>query len=135
MNDTEYLMAQRAHEMAIVEALRNVEGNVTVASGILTLPDGTALPLAVQIDRIAAAFRAAAQESAIAGELEIDDGAEVSTDDPSGAYVAAWVWVSNSEAGVCRCSACGRVDVEPADADQWAVGEVTPDLCPSCKAK
>jgi hypothetical protein len=34
------------------------------------------------------------------GELEIDDGAIVSVGDDPGAYVQAWVWVSNEEAGI-----------------------------------
>ena len=32
-----------------------------------------------------------------AGEIEIDDNAVVSTGAPSGAYVAAWVWVEDDE--------------------------------------
>jgi hypothetical protein len=34
------------------------------------------------------------------GELEIDDDPAVSAGEDPGAYVAAWVWVSNEEAGV-----------------------------------
>lgn len=31
------------------------------------------------------------------GELEIDDGAPVSTGDDDGAYVQCWVWVADPE--------------------------------------
>lgn len=34
------------------------------------------------------------------GEIEIDDEPAVSLGDDPGAYVAAWVWVSNADAGV-----------------------------------
>jgi hypothetical protein len=34
------------------------------------------------------------------GELEIDDDAIVSKGEDPGAYVQAWIWVSNSDAGV-----------------------------------
>jgi hypothetical protein len=34
------------------------------------------------------------------GEIEIDWQTEVSVSDDGGAYVQAWVWVSNEEAGV-----------------------------------
>lgn len=33
------------------------------------------------------------------GEVEIDDNAVVSESDDGGAYVAAWVWVSDADAG------------------------------------
>lgn len=34
------------------------------------------------------------------GELEVDDGAQVSkAEDADGAYVQAWLWISNEEAG------------------------------------
>ena len=34
------------------------------------------------------------------GEIEIDDDPKVSAGDDPGAYVQAWVWVSNEEAGL-----------------------------------
>ena len=37
------------------------------------------------------------------GEIEIDEDAVVSPGDDPGAYVQAWVWVSNSAAGLCAC--------------------------------
>ena len=46
-------------------------------------------------------YREAAQrEWTRDGELEIDDGAPVSMGDDPGAYVQAWVWISNDQAGV-----------------------------------
>jgi hypothetical protein len=50
-------------------------------------------------------YIAAAQEEAREGELEIDDCAVVSQGS-EGAYVMAWLWVSNDDAGI-----------EPADED------------------
>ncbi|MBN8644045.1 MAG: hypothetical protein J0L61_02255 [Planctomycetes bacterium] len=43
---------------------------------------------------------AARREYEREGEIEIDDSAEVSMGDDPGAYVQAWVWVSNDEAGI-----------------------------------
>lgn len=42
----------------------------------------------------ATAYREAASELSKDGELEIDDGAIVSMGDDPGAYVMAWLWVS-----------------------------------------
>ncbi len=36
------------------------------------------------------------------GELEFDDTAIISESDDEGAYVMAWVWVTDEEAGVTR---------------------------------
>jgi hypothetical protein len=43
------------------------------------------------------------------GEIEIDEVAVVSCGSDPGAYVQAWVWVSNEEAGIepIRCAHCG----------------------------
>lgn len=47
------------------------------------------------------AFRQGAREAwAREGEIEIDPGAIVSMGGDPGAYVMAWVWVSNEEAGI-----------------------------------
>lgn len=45
-------------------------------------------------------YVAAARDQAREGELEIDDRAMVSKGDDDGAYVSAWLWVSNEAAGV-----------------------------------
>ena len=42
-------------------------------------------------------IEAAKREYGREGEIEIDSNAIVSRGDDPGAYVAAWVWVSNSE--------------------------------------
>ena len=44
-------------------------------------------------------FRGAAQARARDGELEVDDSALVSESD-HGAYVMAWLWVYNEQAGI-----------------------------------
>lgn len=46
------------------------------------------------------AYLAAAKLRQKDGELEIDDNAKVSLGDDPGAYVQAWIWVSNKEAGL-----------------------------------
>lgn len=51
-------------------------------------------------------FIHAARELWANDECEIDDIAIVSEGD-DGAFVSAWVWVSNSEAGIETCSECG----------------------------
>ncbi|MEH0194601.1 hypothetical protein V7S57_02580 [Caulobacter sp. CCNWLY153] len=48
------------------------------------------------------------------GEIEIDGDAIVSDGGDGGAYVSAWVWVSDAEAGIKRESACD--DEDDADA-------------------
>ena len=47
-----------------------------------------------------APYRAAAVEQSSAGELEIDPGAVVSKGDDRGAYVMAWLWISDEDAGI-----------------------------------
>lgn len=52
-------------------------------------------------EAIKAKYRAAARRiHHQGGELEIDDNAVVSLGSDPGAYVAAWVWVPNHEAGI-----------------------------------
>lgn len=43
---------------------------------------------------------AAKEEYQEEGTVEVDDGAVVSYSSDGGAYVQAWVWVTNDEAGV-----------------------------------
>jgi hypothetical protein len=45
-------------------------------------------------------YVAAAQRMAKEGEIEVDDPAVVSKGDDDGAYVMAWMWVSNHAAGI-----------------------------------
>jgi hypothetical protein len=45
-------------------------------------------------------YRAAAVEQSSDGELEIDPGAVVSKGVDRGAYVMAWLWVSDEDAGI-----------------------------------
>lgn len=51
------------------------------------------------------------------GEVEIDPDAVVSISDDFGAYVAAWVWVSNADVGL------------PADEDEQKIAD---GECPKC---
>ncbi len=50
-------------------------------------------------------YRAAAMASARDGEIEVDAGAVVSHGSDGGAYVMAWLWISDDEAGVDEESA------------------------------
>lgn len=63
-------------------------------------------PIAGGLDQestTAEAYREAAKrEHQHEGECEIDAGAIVSQSDDEGAYVAAWVWVNDEEAGITR---------------------------------
>lgn len=56
------------------------------------------------------AFIDAAQDQTREGELEVDDSAIVSASD-DGAYVMAWLWVENADAGIKT--------ERPLDADGW----------------
>jgi hypothetical protein len=74
--------------------------------------DGDGSPVAMVLDHIEEHEREQASESAVKyreaakagyydeGELEIDDGAMVSLGGDDGAYVMAWRWVTNEEAGI-----------------------------------
>lgn len=58
-------------------------------------------------------------------ELEIDDEPELSKSGDDGCWVAAWVWIADHEAGICRtCKGPG------ANGDDSYDG-----LCPSCADK
>jgi hypothetical protein len=55
----------------------------------------------------AQAYVAAAKLHGKEGELEIDDNARVSKGDDDGAYVEAWIWVSDEDAELGeRCDEC-----------------------------
>lgn len=69
------------------------------------------------------------------GELEVDDDAKVSISPDGGAYVQAWVWVTDDEVGIMRCAQCKRMEIKPSNADLWVV-DVDDDLiCPKCFKK
>lgn len=83
----------------------------------------------------ASAYRAAAQAQAD-DELEIDDDAVVSEGSDPGAWVHAWIWITNSKAGITdddgdedenTCRTCGEPYEEGGDGFD---GE-----CPSCADK
>ena len=61
----------------------------------------------------AEAYRAAVCRT---DELEVDDDAIVSMGTDPGAFVAAWVWVTNEEAGIC--DECGEVETDCGCADK-----------------
>ena len=52
--------------------------------------------------QVEAKYRAAAQARSREGELEVDDGAVVNVSEDPGAYVQAWLWVEDDEAGIER---------------------------------
>lgn len=45
------------------------------------------------------------------GEIEIDDDAEVSMGDDSGAYVMVWTWVNDEDAGILHPTPLPDVDM------------------------
>ena len=46
------------------------------------------------------AYQKGADSLARAGEIEVDEGAAVSMGNDGGAYVQAWLWVTNEMAGI-----------------------------------
>ncbi len=49
------------------------------------------------------AYYEAARDKESPGEIEVDDNAIISKgDEPPGAYVMAWVWVSDNDAGIAE---------------------------------
>jgi hypothetical protein len=71
-------------------------------------------------------FTAARNIYAINDETEIDDEPLLSRGD-DGAFVSAWVWVSNEQAGIIHCEECGERTTEAGDG--WC------GLCPDCADK
>jgi len=55
-------------------------------------------------DPTLAKYRASAMRQIREGELEIDAGAVVSKGDDAGAYVMAWLWISDELAGINRAA-------------------------------
>lgn len=59
------------------------------------------------------------------GELEVDENALVSEGGDTGAYVMAWIWVPNHDAGIC--DECGATNADD--------GEGYDGLCGDCADK
>ena len=61
-------------------------------------------------------------------ELEIDDRPKVSMGSDPGAFVQAWIWVTNEDAGIYQCPSCGELyDTE---------GDTTYTTdCPACEPR
>jgi hypothetical protein len=68
--------------------------------------------------KVEARFREAAVEFAREGELEVDHDACVSMGDAAGAYVMAWWWITNEEAGFPGQEGTGSEELK---LRQWAV--------------
>lgn len=79
-------------------------------------------------------FQAAVEAYHRDGETEVteegDDTVMVSPSDDGGAYVMAWVWVSDDEADICP--ECGDF---PGSDTYGTVGDGFDGLCPSCADK
>ncbi len=57
------------------------------------------------------AYRRAARSANYAENIDFDDVPVVSRGDDSGAYVQAWFWVSNEDAGICtQCGAANAAE-------------------------
>jgi len=53
-------------------------------------------------------FEAACAQHAIEGDLEFDEGADVSLSDDAGAYVQGWKWVSAEDTDLCGEPGCHK---------------------------
>lgn len=71
---------------------------------------------ATEEDPSHAIYRAAAEKKwSQDGECEVDEGATVSPSDDAGAYIQAWVWVSDEDAGIkTKCRTC-KEEIENGD--------------------
>lgn len=81
--------------------------------------------------KTAEAYRKAARDlHEIEGECEIDEGAAIGISDDGGAYVQAWVWVSDEEAGICSTPGCGNLldDGEGYDGECGSCADKESDL-------
>ena len=89
MKSTHVLLSD--HDLAALEQRMGVEHAICkqIRDAFADLDDATL-----------AKYRAAAITSSRDGELEIDHGAVVSKGDDDGAYVMAWLWVTDKEAGI-----------------------------------
>jgi hypothetical protein len=106
---------------------RNLE-SVWLASPFIAQRWREALAIPVSQDPVAVAYRTAAQDRQRDGEIEIDADAAVSLGDDPGAYVQAWIWIPEEEAGLgpreIICNRCGdrTNDRDSPDGEQ----------CPDC---
>ncbi len=69
-----------------------------------------------QDENMDAYVSAARQQYVDEGSIEVDDPTIVSVSDDGGAYVMAWVWVTNADAGIeQQCERCGDEPVTDED--------------------
>lgn len=91
----------------------------------------SAAPTITKIDeRVAAAAEAggwadkARETYGRDGEIEVDEGAVVSHGEDPGAYVMAWLWVTEDEMGIsAECEGCS---------ERHPTGVLEDGFCPSC---
>jgi hypothetical protein len=67
------------------------------------------------------------------GGCEIDDSAVVSHGDDPGAYVMAWVWVTERQAGMFTCEECSGVFTLDREAGDCVCDECAPDDENTCR--
>lgn len=108
-----------------LEAMRGTdEGMDDVKSAMAYITEALGADQDETVDQYREAARTKWEEE---GECEIDDLAVVSVSEDGGAYVQAWVWVSNEDAGIKdlgSCADCGQPAV-----DEW--NDET-NLCRDC---
>ncbi|NKL08365.1 hypothetical protein GFL39_26205 [Rhizobium leguminosarum bv. viciae] len=79
-------------------------------------------------------YREAAREHwSDEGGCEIDDSAVVSHGDDPGAYVMAWVWVTERQAGMFTCEECSGVFTLDREAGDCVCDECAPDDENKCR--
>lgn len=73
-------------------------------------------------------YVSAAREIWADDECEIDDEPMVSPGADEGAWVSAWVWVTNEEAGIKHCEVCGAELDEETSVDGFCAGCADEDV-------
>lgn len=116
------------NDSAAFKVIERIQTAMTAAADLLYPADKEAAG-------VAAIYRQAAKRKHHReGEIEVDDGAKVSLGDDAGAYVQAWIWVSESDAGIVTDEASEIICTTCADKTDT---EKSPDgeRCPDCYDK
>lgn len=111
-----------------IEILEANEMKDSVAPVAARRADMTALLTSIKSDRViddSDPYREAARGRAN-DDLEVDQDAVVSPGGDPGAWVQAWIWISDEEAGIEETAECNRCG------ETHPVGVMEDDMCPAC---
>lgn len=123
------------------------EKTIPASDGGETAKQMTALQASIEeaMEKVRAnegsAHRAAAQDRAN-DNLQVDDDAIVSLGDDPGCWVHAWIWISDTKAGVFHCEECGgsfathmrgHGDCDVCEAC-YSAADDEPEQCDNCNA-